>query len=72
MNNLTEKQAFVAMSVFIRDYYERTKLKELGNILGDIRLLPHGAPADPAAQEDWHDAVQKVLSYDIAGGDVWE
>jgi hypothetical protein len=62
MMNLTEKEAFAAMFYYLDSYYDRTKSDEIGSILGDLTLLADGMPADPAAWEDWNDAVKKAIS----------
>ena len=59
---LTEKQAFRAMSQFLEQYYERAGGNvELALVLSDIQMLPDGRTADPAAWEDWLNAVRIVL-----------
>lgn len=59
---LSEEQAFHAMSRFLERYYERTGGKgELAAVLSDMQTMPDGRPADPAAWEDWLDAIRVVL-----------
>lgn len=64
MNNqiLSTEQAFHAMSQFLERYCERVGPNaELALVLSDIQEMPDGQPADPAAWEDWLDAVRAVL-----------
>jgi hypothetical protein len=59
---LSGEQAFQAMSRFLERYYERAGGRgELAAVLSDIQTMPDGRPADPAAWEDWLDAVRVVL-----------
>jgi hypothetical protein len=59
---LSGEQAFQAMSRFLERYCERTGGKgELAAVLSDMQIMPDGRPADPAAWENWLDAVRMVL-----------
>jgi hypothetical protein len=59
---LSSEQAFQAMAQFLEQYYERVGRKaELAVVLSDMQIMPDGRPADPAAWEDWLDAVRTVL-----------
>ncbi len=59
---LSAEQAFQAMAQFLEQYYERVGRKaELAVILSEMQIMPDGRPADPAAWEDWLDAVRVVL-----------
>ncbi|MGQ7816222.1 hypothetical protein [Metapseudomonas furukawaii] len=61
--NLTPKQAFCAMFYFLEHEYSLTKSDDIGAMLGsmDWTIWSDGAgPADPAAWEDWLDAVRKA------------
>ncbi|WP_230681359.1 hypothetical protein [Burkholderia vietnamiensis] len=62
---LTVEQAYRAMFYFLEHEYELTKSDELGGMLGSLSWQiwegGHG-PADPAAWQDWQDAVQKALT----------
>ncbi len=59
MDTLTDKEAFLAMYAFLKEYYERTHANDVGALLGDLSLLPGGDTADPAAWQDWLQAIQK-------------
>ena len=63
---LTIEQAYRAMFYFLEREYELTKSDELGGMLGSLfwHVWTHGGPADPAAWQDWLDAVQQVVSTD--------
>ena len=58
---LTNEQAFLAMYSFLEKYYESTQSDDVGALLGSLSLLNDGNPADPAIQEEWIIAVNKVL-----------
>jgi hypothetical protein len=59
---LSTEQAFQAMAQFLEQYYDRVgKKAELAVVLSDMQIMPDGRPADPAAWEDWLDAVRAVL-----------
>ena len=50
------------MFVFLQNYHLRGGKKgELAAVLSDIQTMPDGRPADPAAWEDWLDAIRAVL-----------
>jgi hypothetical protein len=50
------------MAQFLEQYYERVGRKaELAVILSEMQIMPDGRPADPAAWEDWLDAVRAAL-----------
>ncbi|MBB1631345.1 MULTISPECIES: hypothetical protein [Cupriavidus] len=62
-SELTIEQAYRAMFYFLEHEYELTKSDELGGILGSLSWQVweggHG-PADPAAWNDWLEAVRKA------------
>lgn len=59
---LSPEQAFAAMSIFLDRYRERTRDGDLRALLGDIQVNERdGLPFDPAAWDDWLDAVEQVL-----------
>jgi hypothetical protein len=67
---LTPQQAYRAMFLFLENYYGRfkgTPPRELAIILGAMRLLNDGTPADPAFKEDWHKCVIQILNEDEPG-----
>ncbi|RQU97116.1 hypothetical protein DF040_03840 [Burkholderia cenocepacia] len=62
---LTIEQAYRAMFYFLEHEYELTRSDELGGILSSLSWqIWEGdqGPADPAAWQDWQDAVQKALA----------
>ncbi len=59
---ITRKQAFEAMMLFLEEFYNRTQSDDVGGLLGDLILLEDGSTADPAAWYDWIECVEKVLS----------
>jgi hypothetical protein len=60
--SLSARQAYKAMFRFLEQYYEQTKADDIGAILGGLRLLPEGCPADPAFKGEWLAAVTAVLA----------
>jgi hypothetical protein len=60
---ITVRQAYDAMLIFLQRYYERTDSSELGGLLGGFAVNEgDGRTMDPAAERDWHDAVEAVLA----------
>jgi len=62
MNDLTPKQAYLAMYSFLDAHYQRTNADDVGALLGSMSLLPDGVPVDPAIAEDWRAAVQAAVT----------
>ncbi len=61
---LTLKEAYSAMYSFLEHEYEMTGSNEIGGMLGSMSLLEDGGTADPAAWNDWVQAVEKVANKD--------
>ena len=59
---LSKEEAFLSMYSFLENYYSLTKADDIGALLGDLSQLPDGGCADPSAQGDWDEAVQKAVS----------
>lgn len=57
-----EQDALIDMYYLLKDYYDETKLDEIGSLLGDIVLFENGTTADPAAWQDWISVVNKVIN----------
>jgi len=53
MDNLTLKEAYAAMYVFLEKRYNQTKSDDIGGMLGDMSFLQDGSTADPATWGDW-------------------
>jgi hypothetical protein len=70
---LTIEQAYRAMFYFFEHEYEMTNSSELGGMLGSLswKTWLKKGPADPAAWDDWKDAVKKALTIhgNIASGE---
>lgn len=58
---LTRIQAFKAMCKFLEMYYERTLSDDVGSLLGDLNMIKERETADPAAWDDWNEALENVL-----------
>lgn len=60
-NNITKVQAFKAMRKFLEMYYESTLSDDVGSLLGDLNMITEGQTADPAAWDDWDQALKDTL-----------
>lgn len=60
MEKLTCEEAYIAMYRYLENLYELTDSDDLAGFLGDMSILPDGGTADPAAWEDWLDAIKKA------------
>lgn len=60
-HNLTIIDAFSAMRNYLEAYYERTSSDDIACILSDTQFFSEGETADPAAWQDWINAVSKTL-----------
>ncbi len=63
MKKLTVKQAFLAMVLFLEDFYEQTNSEDVGALLSSLIILDDGSTADPAMWNDWLKNVERVSSY---------
>ena len=59
---LTAKDAYVAMYLFLCELYEKFGYDQLGDLLGGMSLLDDGMPADPAYWHDWLRVVERAKS----------
>lgn len=59
---LSIDQAYDVVVDYLDKYYKKTKLDELGDLVGDMMLLDDNISLDPAAIDDWKDSVEKILS----------
>ena len=62
MVELTEKQAFRAMVLFLQNFYNRTQSDGVGALLGDLMFFEDGTTSDPAAWQDWLESVEEILN----------
>lgn len=58
--NLTIEEAYKSMVEFLEMYYERTSSDDVGSLLGDMVILGDAKTADPAAWNDWLQAVKMI------------
>jgi hypothetical protein len=59
---LTDLEAFYAMRKFLEGHYERTNSDDVGALLSDLQFFDkERETADPAAWEDWMDAISAVI-----------
>lgn len=56
----TERQAFDAMALFLREFYDRAG-NDMETLLADISIECDGGTLDPAAWEDWMRCVGRVV-----------
>ena len=62
---LTTREAYLAMFAYLEALYDLTKADYLGGLLGGMSLLEDDMTADPAAWQDWLEAVEKVRRGDV-------
>lgn len=60
--NLSIKEAYTAMYIFLENEYKLTGSSDIGGLLGGLSLLANGSTADPAAWSDWVTAVEEALT----------
>ena len=60
MTDLTKKEAYLAMFSFLEKQYALTKSDDLGALLGGMAFLQDGGTVDPAAWDDWENAIREV------------
>ena len=48
---------------YLEDLYQRTNSDDLGSFLGDMQFADDGSTMDPAAWEDWLEAVDKIKKF---------
>jgi hypothetical protein len=56
---LSETEAFQAMTLFLRQCYERAG-DDMGTLFADTSIEADGKTLDPAAWEDWIECVRRV------------
>ncbi|MBT2325896.1 hypothetical protein J7E62_26560 [Variovorax paradoxus] len=61
MPQLSERQAYLAMLAFLGAQH-RSRVDELGALLGSMSLLADGRPADPAITQEWRVALEIALA----------
>jgi hypothetical protein len=61
MAEITERQAFDAMALFLNEYFKRAG-DDLTTLLADIEFEPDGDTVDPAAWDDWTRCVEQITS----------
>jgi hypothetical protein len=59
VSELSEQEAFRAMTLFLGQFYERAG-DDLTTLMADISIEPDGGTLDPAAWEDWLTCVRVV------------
>lgn len=59
-DNITVKIAYIAMYKFLENEYKMTQSNDIGGLLGGISLLEDGSTADPAAWQDWLNAIKQA------------
>jgi len=57
---MKESLAYQTMFEFLEQRYQKLPSDALGGLLGDLRLLEDGEPADPAMAAEWDRAVASV------------
>jgi hypothetical protein len=59
---LTKEEAYYAMFLFLEDYYKRTKLSDIGALLGmmDTSVMSDGYPPERYFWEFWDNCVKEA------------
>jgi len=57
---ISVQQAYRAMCFFLEAYNSRGPSDEIEILLGNLQLMDDGNPFDPAAWDDWLEAVGKL------------
>lgn len=58
---MLEKTAYIAMTKFLEDYWQRNGCPdEIGSLLGSMALQDDGMPADVAMWEEWVNACSQA------------
>ena len=67
MNELPDKNAYLAMYAFLESYFQRTRSEDVAALLADIGLLQHGGPAASAVTHEWREALERVAAGKVDG-----
>ena len=59
-HQLSVKDAYTAMLVYLEALQKRTNSDDLAEFLGSMDFMDDGGTMDPAAWRDWIDAVAQV------------
>lgn len=59
MSTLSDRDAFIAMGLFLEQYYSRAG-GDMETLIADISIEADGEPLDPAAWEDWLRCIDQV------------
>ena len=57
---LTPIEAYRVMLAFLEGYYDRTQSDDVATLLGELALTSDGRSMDPAAVDDWMNAVKEL------------
>lgn len=58
LDRLTPEQAYRAMFAFLEAHWKRTGSDEVAGLLGGMALTEDGRTMDPAAWDDWLEAIE--------------
>lgn len=67
MQDLTVEEAYRAMIFYLENLYKLTNSDDLGSFLGGMSLTGDGSTMDPAAWQDWLDAVNAIVEQRKSG-----
>ena len=74
MVELNEREAFIAMTLFLQEFYRQTG-GDFPTLLADIEIAPDGITGDPAAWADWlgfvADVKRRHIPYDPEAWEDW-
>lgn len=72
MYNLNEREAFIAMTLFLREFY-RTTSGHMAMLITDTEIETDGLTHDPAVWGDWLKYVAQVKAQSVPyDPEVWE
>lgn len=53
--------AYDVLVDYLKKYYKKIGSRDIASLIDEMSLLEDDSSADPAAQEDWYDSVNKIL-----------
>ncbi len=69
-DEMTVRQAYLAMYDFLSRHHARGPSDEIGSLLGSASLLPDGESADPAIRGDFLESASAVLEGEAGDADL--
>lgn len=60
MKEITVKQAYIAMYIYLTYLQKNTKSDDLAEFLGSMAIMEDGLPADSTIWDEWLNSVEKA------------